>query len=161
MLLPNYVTEDIKKSLYVSREDHKCYLEAWRKVTRNRKKDGSDYQNINKNFNGAKIDPNYSIPWLTVWTENGAHYIHDCILVEQCESIDEMFKAIADHIEKLQKIIDSETSDLDNFNEIITSACNEIQTALDNLKHTTASDRLCYDAAHCISREIEYYCHQH
>lgn len=158
MLLPNYIIEDIKNNLYTSREEHKCYLAAWKAVTRNRKKDGTDYQNTNKNFNGTQIVHKYSTQWLVIYTQNGSHYIEDSVLVDHCETIDEMFKAIAERIDELEKEIEEETTDLANFDKIITDTCSELETALDHFLQSRKSKHLQYALPESIAKYITFYC---
>lgn len=157
MLLDKYTIESLKAKLYVDIQENKCYLESWKNVTRNRKKDGSDYQNINKNFNGTRIDPRYYIKWLVIHTQNGAHYIEDSVLVEQCKTIEDMFNAISDHIKTLEYTIEAETHDLEKFENIITETCNEMETALNHMDEKIESAKLQFDLTAKLSQVVEYY----
>lgn len=51
----DYEKENIKKELEKKLDYHKALLEAWQKVTRNYKKDGKPFQDLQKNFNNARV----------------------------------------------------------------------------------------------------------
>lgn len=47
--------EDVMNELNKSENYYRCRIEAWKKVSRLSKKDGSDFATLSKNFEGAKI----------------------------------------------------------------------------------------------------------
>ena len=51
----DYEKENIKKELEKNLDYHKALLKAWEQVTRNYKKDGKPFQDLQKNFNNARV----------------------------------------------------------------------------------------------------------
>lgn len=155
--MEEYYITDIENKLREKISENKTKLQAWKEVTRNRKKDGGDYQNIGKNFNGAEIVNPCTSHWLTVYCCTPSnHYISDYIYADNM-TIDDIFNSISERISDLEKTIQDQESDLENCREIITYACNKIESVLDDLAGHAKSEYLLDRTTELISSHYKYY----
>lgn len=160
MLAP-FLIEDIGDKLRNALIESEATLKGWKNVTRNKKKNGGDYQSINKNFNGAKIDPYLtSNIWLNIHAFENGRYYEDSILLGSAEddiSIDAAFQKIRERIAALENDIAHVRDDLDHYNEIVTETCNKIEKTLDELANQAHSTELIDLATELISSKYKYY----
>lgn len=104
-----YNTQDAIKKMENSVKYYGCRIEAWEKVKRVYKKDGSNFKQFNKNFTNCKLVQEYGTNKIYIYfrNERGA-YDSDWIILydidlESPEAVEEAEKKINEHIEDFKK----------------------------------------------------------
>lgn len=103
--LERIITEQRNKLLGNAMEE-KAAADAWRAVTRNRKKDGKDFAYLDKNFTGCKFYTEFSLHKCNVYYRVGYRYSCDTIYLdgnsygaEPIDTADKVEAAIKQRIE--------------------------------------------------------------
>ena len=167
-----YDIENIKTRIKGQIELYEKQLEAWNHVTRNRKKDGSDFANFNKNFNNAELDKGFSAHYLKTYNrgmyDNFASdeiyidhpaegYMEYSYPSERLATIDEVFKIIERHKADLRELIIAMQSDLDSCDTMVVDALETIDNALKNLKDTAKTDSIVHQTCELVRSYYGYY----
>lgn len=104
-----YNTQDAIKKMENSVKYYGCRIEAWEKVKRAYKKDGSNFKQFSKNFTNCKIVNEYGYNKIYIYfrNERGAYdsdwtTLYD-IDLESPEAVEEAEKKIKSHIEGYKK----------------------------------------------------------
>ena len=100
-----YNVQDAIKKMENSVKYYECRIEAWEKVQRVYKKDGSNFKQFNKNFTNCKIVNEYGFNKVYIYfiNERGGYdsdwiTLHD-IDLKSPEAVEEAEKKIKSHIE--------------------------------------------------------------
>ena len=104
-----YNTQDAIEKMEKSVKYYGCRIEAWEKVGRAYKKDGSNFKQFSKNFTNCKIVSEYGYNKIYIYfiSERGAYdsdwtTLYD-IDLESPEAVEEAEKKIKSHIEGYKK----------------------------------------------------------
>ena len=154
--VPGWKIENIINDIDTAIKEDTAYLQAWEKVTRNRKKGGSDFANLKKNFNGLTVDSDY-VKELIVYTSVGAHYISDRVYIDNCETVDEMFTAIEKHKSDLEQRIANNLKDSEHARGLILKCLDIFDKALAEFTDSVDGDTLKKGCLKLLSNEIRYY----
>lgn len=159
--------ENIKKELENRITEKQIMLFVWRKVKRLRKKDGSDFANINKNLDGAEVVKCWNTATLCI--HEYSETIHRCIKDEVylCESykpaheteitVDEIFNIIARRINVLENLIASLKLQLDDCERLYVKYDKMIRDLYSELHEDCKK----YSDGALKTPEIEYAISQH
>lgn len=164
--------KDVAQELRDEIADNKACLEAWREVSVNRKKDGTEYKLLPRAISGGKISTGYSGDELDVYYKVGHRYCIDAIkayvyvneLPEEdsrrnptqwhpvvAMTPDEMRKAIADHIVWLEEVIADKQKDLENLEEVYDTFCAKLKEAESFLRGSGVSMHTQYKITYGIN----------
>ena len=120
----DYATrDDVKKELQNRITHTENVLAAWKAVRRERKKDGGNFQNINKNFSGCNVFCEYSshkiktrIPYTRDYGSEDIIYLQDA--ERTTPTPDGIAAAIAKYIAKQEENLTNERAALAKFDAI-------------------------------------------
>lgn len=130
--------EDIKNDFEKRLAENKRKLELWKSVKRLTKKDGSDFVNINKNFDGAELYKSWSTYYFRVsgrMTGRFYHYIEDEIYIGHEEkTAGELAELTAKRIEELTNRVDNYEKQLEALSKIFAKYNEKIEAFYKELK---------------------------
>ena len=153
-----YKINELENTLRTQLSHDRTAIIAWQNVTRNRKKDGSDFVNLQKNISGAIVEHGISTIWIKVNCCNNAHYFSDYLSGDFSDlSVDEIFKAIDEHIEKLETQISDNGYNVNHCRELLMPCLEKIQNAIDDLYDSSRGEDLAYNACQLIADSYRYY----
>lgn len=159
-----YQKEDIRKELNERMEFYKAAASAWKAVTREHKKDGSDFANFAKNFNGCKISTGNAYLYdntATVYFTVDSKYESDALTIGDTAdestpseriikhpyikgyylfTVDETENAIKEHIAALEKAAARKEEELNKLDTIYNNVKNAMETIAAYVKKETGSD---------------------
>jgi hypothetical protein len=114
--------EEIKKEYETNIKSYRNAIEAWSKVKRVSKKDGSDFANLGKNFINANITKPYN--WSDGLQISVSHcygngeYAHDSSDIDDGDSVNIIFNKISNRIKMYKGYIDDYEKKLNNFDYV-------------------------------------------
>ena len=150
--------EDFKNTLSTKLSQDRIAVMEWQCVTRKRKKDGTDFINLQKNIDGAYVEPHYSYTWLYINGCDNARYFSDYLPDDIRDmSVDDIFKAIDRHIEKLETDISDIGYNLNHCDELLHTCFNKIEDALNELYDNSRGEDFGLNACYLIAGEYKYY----
>lgn len=161
MYLSQWKLDDLKAELANSIIADKTALEKWQEVTRNTKKDGSDFVNLKKNFNNARIDDRYNTVWIEVdYCMQPGGYKSDSIYITDL-SVNEIFKAITEHIRRLDQRIKDNEYNLIHFKDLTSGFIDNVEKAFNSLSDVAHGDNFVQELSALICKEYKYYIYHH
>ena len=153
-----YKINELENTLRAQLSHDRTAVIAWQNVTRNRKKDGGDFANLQKNIIGAFIDNGVTVKWLQVHCYNSGHYFNDYLPLDISDlNVDEIFKAIDEHIEELETEISDNGYNVNHCRELLMPCLEKIQNAIDDLYDSSRGEDLAYNACQLIADSYRYY----
>jgi len=103
--------EDIKKEYEINIKSYRNVIEAWSKVKRVSKKDGTDFANFGKNFINANITKPYNwaheLQISVSYRYGDGGYTHNSIDIEDGNTVDIVFNKILNRIKTYEEYIDN------------------------------------------------------
>ena len=142
-----YNVEDAKKRIEKRIAYYAERIEAWKKVERIRKKDGSDFANLAKNFTNCKIENSYSWQELTVYFKSNVEgYTKDYINIsgnqyqEAADTADKIESRIKDIIKKYEGYKTTAEKALTEIESDLVKLTPELETLKKALKEAAEKD---------------------
>lgn len=141
-----YSIEDAKAKMQKSVEYYACRIEAWKKVERLYKKDGSNFSVLSKNFSNCNFTEEYGTKKLriTFRDENGEYTRDDIYLSKNCyddakdtpEAIEESIKGVIAKYEKWKQTDEKGLAEIESQLEAINPALEALKQAIAEAKET-------------------------
>lgn len=141
-----YTIEDAKAKMQKSVEYYACRIEAWQKVERLYKKDGSNFSVLSKNFSNCSFTEEYGTKKLIVnfRDETGAYSRDDIYLSKNSyqeakdtpEAIEESIKGVIANYEAWKEKDEKGLADIERQLEAINPALESLKQAIAEAKET-------------------------
>lgn len=170
----DYEVKKLQEKIKGYVEEYTAKAEAWEKVIIKRKKDGTDFANLNQSFDGASIGKYTPVedkkhPYLTVsystprWGSDSIQIFVYCdeedksyknksfVRDTRILTVDEIEQKIKDHITYCKEQAKIYTNDLPKIEKAMTDYAEAVKTAQEKLK-SIGSDSLFYGVRDAVNK---------